>query len=177
MLRRVRALALVAGLLLAAPGQAPVCPPGATRAGEPPPGGSEVWCERPDVSGKPRRHGPSRAWYDTGGLRVEATWQDGVLHGPFVEYHRGGGRAREGQYRDGEKQGFWTIWFESGAVEEEAQFDRGRLHGRFASYWPTGRRRAEGRFCHDIQCGRWTSWNEEGAELGSVVHEEIRGTP
>ena len=177
MLRRVRALALAAGVLLSAPGDAPICPPGTTRAGEPPPGGSEVWCERPDVAGKPRRHGPSRAWYDTGDLRVEAAWRDGILHGPFVEYHRGGGRARQGEYRDGEKQGPWTVWFESGAPSEEAVFDRGRLDGRFASYWPNGRKRAEGRFCHDVQCGRWTSWNEEGAELGSVVHEEVRGTP
>ncbi len=177
MLRRVRALALAAGLLLAAPGDAPVCPPGTTRAGEPPPGGSEAWCERPDVSGQRRRHGPSRAWYDAADLRAEATWRDGVLHGPFVEYHRGGKRARQGEYRDGEKHGAWTIWFESGAREEEAEFEAGRLHGRFATWYPSGLRRVEGRFCHGIQCGRWTSWGEDGAELGSVIHEEIRGTP
>ncbi len=175
MLRRVRAL-LAAALLLAV-GEAPVCPPGTTPAGEPPPGGSEAWCERPDVAGKPRRHGPSRSWYDDGGLHVEATWRDGVLDGPFVEYHRGGRRARQGEYRDGEKQGTWRVWFESGVLEEEAGFERGRLQGRFASFWPSGRKRAEGRFCLDIQCGRWTSWSEDGVELGSAVHEEIRGAP
>src|SRR5512139_1364977 len=139
MLPRVRVLAAI--LLLASAAEAPVCPPGTTPAGETPPGGSEAWCERPDVAGKPRRHGPSRAWYDTGDLRLEATWKDGVLHGPFVEYHRGGGRARQGEYRDGEKQGPWTVWFESGLPEEEAVFERGRLHGRFASFWRSGRKR------------------------------------
>jgi antitoxin component YwqK of YwqJK toxin-antitoxin module len=175
MLLRVRVL--LAALLLAAGAGSPLCPPGSTPAGGPPPDGWEAWCERPDVSGKPRRHGPSRSWYDDGGLRSEATWRDGILDGPFVEYHRGGLRARQGEYREGEKQGMWRIWFQSGVLEEEAEFERGRLQGRFASFWPNGRKRAEGRFCLDIQCGRWTSWSEDGAELGSVVHEEIRGTP
>lgn len=177
MLLEVRLFAITAGLLAAAAGDPPVCPAGTSSAGEPPPAGYEVRCERPDPAGRPRRHGPSRTWYDTGELRSESTWRDGVLHGPFVEYHRGGGRARQGEYQDGEKQGAWTIWFENGNREEEAEFDRGRLHGRFATFWPNGRRRTEGRFCHDVQCGGWTSWSEEGAELGSVVHEEIRGTP
>lgn len=176
MLPEVRLLAL-AGLLLAATGDAPACPPGTSAAGEPPPGGPEAFCQRPDVSGRMRRHGPSRAWYDTGEIRSEATWRDGVLDGPFVEYHRGGGRARQGQYRDGEKHGAWTAWFENGLREEEVEYDRGLRHGRFASWYPSGRHRAEGRFCRDVQCGRWTSWGDDGAELGSVVHEEIRAAP
>lgn len=177
MLPQVRPLALAAGLLLAAAGGPLPCPPGTTRAGEPPPGGFEVWCERPDPAGQGRRHGPSRAWYDDGGIHSEATWRDGVLHGPFVEYYRGGRRARQGEYRDGEKQGAWTVWFENGASAEEAEFDRGRLHGRFASFWENGNRRAEGRYCQGLQCGRWTAWSEDGTLLGVGFHEEIRGTP
>jgi antitoxin component YwqK of YwqJK toxin-antitoxin module len=175
----VTRVAACAGLLAAlAAGHRPLeCPPGTSRAGDPPPAGNAEWCERPGPDGKPRRHGPGREYYELDLVRVEASWADGQLHGPWIELHRDGTRAVVGQYRDGEKDGAWVYRYESGRIEEEVTFDRGRRHGPFASYWPNGRKKAEGRFCFGFQCGRWTSWSEEGVELGTITYEEIRGTP
>jgi antitoxin component YwqK of YwqJK toxin-antitoxin module len=176
-----RVIARAAALLLAAPALAAAgdlsCPPGASLLGAGPPGGSEVWCARPDVAGKPVRQGPSRAYYDDGSIRVEAIWKDGRLDGAFVEYHRGGVVAQRGAYRDGERQGPWVFNYASGTREEEIEFDRGRRNGRFTSYHPNGRKKTEGRFCFGLQCGRWTSWDESGSEIGSATYEEIRGNP
>ena len=126
--------ARVALLAALAAGPRPLeCPPGTTRAGDPPPAGNAEWCERPGPDGKPRRHGPSREYYEVDLVRVEATWADGRLHGSWVELHRDGTRAVEGQYREGEKDGRWVYRYESGRVEEEVTFDLGRRHGRFGS--------------------------------------------
>ncbi|HTP51308.1 MAG TPA: toxin-antitoxin system YwqK family antitoxin [Anaeromyxobacteraceae bacterium] len=162
-------LALAAGML--------ECPPGTTHAGAPPPFGNGEWCERPGPDGNPRRHGPARDYYEPDLVHVESTWKDGQLDGPWVEYHRDGRKAAEGQYRDGEKDGAWTYYYEGGKVEEEVSFDLGRRHGRFVQWWRNGKKRTEGTFCLGLQCRTWTTWNEEGALLGTVVYEEIRGTP
>jgi antitoxin component YwqK of YwqJK toxin-antitoxin module len=169
--------ALLAALLALAAADPLACPPGTSHAGEPPPEGSEEWCERADPAGKPRRHGPARAYYDGGAVRTESTWRDGQLHGPFTEYHRDGKPAARGAYRDGEKDGPWVVFYEGGQKEEEVSFDRGVKSGRFVSWWRQGKKRTEGRFCAGLQCGRWASWSEDGAELGTVVYEELRSAP
>ncbi len=175
----MRRLALLVALAvpLAAAGADLACPPGASLAGDGWPDGVEQWCERPDDAGKARRDGPSRSWYDDGALQNEARWKMGRLDGHFVEYHRNGRKAQEGDWRDGEKQGRWTVWFEDGRPAEEAGYEKGILHGRFATFFPGGGRRVEGRYCHGTQCGTWTTWDEDGRELGRMEHEEIRGAP
>jgi antitoxin component YwqK of YwqJK toxin-antitoxin module len=153
------------------------CPDGTRAAGMAPPAGIEVWCERPDPAGRPRRHGPAREFYDVDLVHVESTWRDGQLDGPWTQYHRDGLRAAAGRYRLGERDGTWTWWYASGRREEEVTFDRGRRHGPFRHWWPNGQLRVEGRFCAGLQCGDWSTWNEDGALLGTVRYEEIRATP
>jgi len=153
------------------------CPAGAELRGASPPDGFETWCERPGESAEKRREGPSRTWYDDGGLAREVGFAEGKLHGPFLEWHRNGRPARAGAYERGARAGTWTLWLESGRKEEECGYAAGERHGPFATWWPSGRRKVEGRYCHGLQCGRWTSWDEGGHELGSVRYEEIRGEP
>ncbi len=160
-------MSALAALLLALASGDLACPAGTTHAGEAPPAGLEEWCERPDAAGRPRRHGPSLAWYDDGGLRQEAHWRDGQLPGAWVVYHRGRRKAEEGAWDAGEREGRWTFWYASGVREEVVEYRRGVRHGPFASWYPDGRRKAEGRFCGGFQCGRWTTWGEDGGLLGS----------
>jgi antitoxin component YwqK of YwqJK toxin-antitoxin module len=137
-----------------------VCPPGSLPAGKPPPFGNAEWCEGPDGSGAAKRQGPGRDYYELDLVHVEATWRNGQLDGPWVQFHRP-----------------WTYWFESGQVAEEVGFDMGKRHGRFVQWWPGGKKRTEGSFCFGLQCGRWVTWNEEGSELGTIVYEQIRAKP
>lgn len=172
-------IALVAALTLAA-GPAPSalrCPPGAELRGEAPPDGLEQWCEAPDPAGRPRREGPARTWYDGGAPRTEESFREGERHGPFVEYHRNGRKAREGAHDRGRKSGRWTIWFESGQVEEESAWRGGVPDGPFASFWPGGARRTTGRHCGGAQCGRWVTFDERGRELGAVDYGEQSDRP
>ncbi len=166
-------IAAAVALLLAAPTAPLACPPGATRHGAAPPEAFEEWCEGKDPAGGPdRRDGPSRTYYDDGALWLEETWRAGQRHGAFVEWYRGGGKAREGAFTDGHKSGRWTTWWESGRVEEEADWLGGARHGRFASYWSTGKPRAEGRHCGGAQCGTWRTFDEAGREIGKIEYVE-----
>jgi antitoxin component YwqK of YwqJK toxin-antitoxin module len=153
------------------------CPAGTVQVGAAPPDGFEVACERPDAPGVERREGPLRAYYDDGGLAREAGYRAGKLHGRYVEYHRGGKPAREGEYALGERVGTWRFYFESGRLEEECAYVKGARHGGFASFHANGKRKTQGRYCHGLQCGTWTTWGEDGAELGKVDYGEVRLTP
>jgi antitoxin component YwqK of YwqJK toxin-antitoxin module len=159
----------LAALLAGAPPLA--CPAGAERRGAPEE--LEEWCEGKDpAGGPPRREGPSRTYYDGGAVWVEATWRAGQRHGRFVEWHRNGAKAREGEFTDGRRSGRWTTWRDSGQLEEEAEWRDGVPHGRFSSFWPTGKPRTEGRHCGGAQCGTWRTWDDAGRELGKVEYGE-----
>jgi antitoxin component YwqK of YwqJK toxin-antitoxin module len=167
---------LTAALLLAA---APLdCPPGTTLKGAAPPEDLEAWCEgRPDASGKPRRHGPARTWYDDGGLRTESRWSEGRRDGPFVEYHRNGRKAREGTYLQDDRVGTWTIWYEDGGLEERGEYLRNVPHGPATTWHRGGQKRSQGRFCMGAQCGTWVSYDERGREVGRAEFGEQRTAP
>jgi len=166
----------LAALLLAA---APVdCPPGTILKGGAPPDLFEAWCEgRPDPYGRLRRHGPSRSWYDDGGLRTDERWSEGKRDGPFVEYHRGGRKAREGTYALDEKTGTWTLWFEDGGLEEQGGWAANVPHGPFTAWHRSGQKRAEGRHFMGVQVGRWLTYDEHGKEVGRIDFGERRAAP
>ncbi len=169
---------MIGALLAVALGTTPLaCPAGTEHHGLPPPDDFEEWCERKDDVGRARRDGPARRFYDDGGLWVEERWAAGQLDGPFVEYHRGGAKARQGTYARGAKTGRWTIWYDSGSLEEESDWKDGVLDGAFVSYWRTGAKRAEGRHCGGMQCGIWRTWDEKGALLGTAVYAVPGGAP
>lgn len=169
---------LAFALALAAATPPLACPKGTERRGAAPPDGLEEWCEGKDPAGGPaRREGPSRAWYDDGGVWMERGYRAGVLDGRFVERHRNGKPAREGTWERGRKVGTWRTWFETGVLEEEAEWRDGAPHGAYAAFWPSGARRAEGRYCGGAQCGRWRSFDEAGRQIGEVEYGEQRLVP
>jgi antitoxin component YwqK of YwqJK toxin-antitoxin module len=169
----VTPLALALALLVEAAPPPFACPPGTERRGAAPPEAFEEWCEGKDpAGGPPRREGPSRSYYDDGSLWIEATWRAGQRHGAFVEWHRGGARAREGTFTEGRRSGRWMTWWPSGQVEDQGEWKDGVPHGRFVSFWPTGKPRTEGRHCGGAQCGTWRTWDEAGRELGTVDYGE-----
>ena len=168
---------LAVALLLAA-GAAPLeCPPGAERRGAPPPEDHAVWCELTGLDGSPLRHGPARTFYDDGTPWLEERYLDGQRDGHAVEYHRGGGKAREGSWVHGGKIGTWTIWFPDGTVEEESTWKDGVMNGPFLQRWPGGALRTTGRYCLGVQCGVWRSFDERGKEIGSIEYGEQRAEP
>ena len=63
-------------------------------------------CEAPGPGGQPVRQGPAREWYDAEHLRLESTWRDGQLDGPYVELYRGGRKSatRAARFMSGPKR-------------------------------------------------------------------------
>src|SRR5271157_4135512 len=95
-LRRISAsvgstLAAAICLIVAGCHAAPPCPPGAKLTGQPPPDGSEVWCQK-IVDGKP------------------------VKEGLFTLYRPGGQKLIEGSYHDGKQVGEWKTWYDNGQL-------------------------------------------------------------
>ena len=58
-----------------------------------------------------------------------AAWcqrDDGVQHGPYVEWYREGDMAVAGSFEDGREQGTWQYWDRSGRLVEERRYVAGK---------------------------------------------------
>ncbi|MEQ1810607.1 MAG: hypothetical protein ABL889_11815 [Terricaulis sp.] len=68
------------------------------------------------------RHGLFQAFYPTGTLKSEGTYQHGLEHGAWRDFHSNGQIAAEGQYQDGVEVGEWRFWDAAGKQEDSVTY-------------------------------------------------------
>ena len=112
------------------------CPdPGTLRQGEPPPGGSYVWC----VDKRGIRNGPAINWHTNGKKLMEGRYRNNKQVGLWTIYHRGGARRSQVAYRGGRKHGVERQWDDNGQLTGSGRYEEGRKTGVWTR-WIKGRR-------------------------------------
>ena len=64
-----------------------------------------------------RRTGEWRGFSKRGAREFVATFVEGELDGPYVQYWPGGDKRGEGSYQQGLLHGPWSFWNEDGSVD------------------------------------------------------------
>jgi antitoxin component YwqK of YwqJK toxin-antitoxin module len=166
-----------------APGEL-ACPVGTT----PRRVGDELACTRADGL----RHGPARAWFADGTLRVTGGYVDDQPDGPWIWWRANGRKQAEGQMRAGVLVGPYRAWHDNGQLyladtyvdgkpEGEAtryhangqraahgELRDGRKHGVWTFWHPSGAREREGRYDRGKQVGTWARWDAAGAPMSAA---------
>jgi hypothetical protein len=122
------------------------CPPGAKLMGEPPPKGTEVWCQK-NAAGRQEKDGP------------------------FVVYTAGGAKMIEGTYRDGVQDGEWTLWYENGTRASIDHYVNGLQNGLHTSWYANGQKALEGNYQDGKREGVWTRWDPSGLTSREMVYK------
>jgi antitoxin component YwqK of YwqJK toxin-antitoxin module len=146
---KILAVALIAAIGCRARIDLPVCPPGDTLMGAPPPNGQEVWCQK-IVNGKP------------------------LKDGRFVVYADNGGKLIEGDYRDGVQEGEWTTWYENGPKSAVDHYHDGLQEGLYTSWYANGQKSIEGYYRAGKRVGVWTRWDPSGLNRKQEKYEDGR---
>jgi MORN repeat variant len=131
------------------------CPQGAELKGSPPPGGTEIWCEK-DVDGVP------------------------VKDGVFVVYNVGGDRMLEGYYDNGKQSGEWTMWYNNGQRASIDHYKNGVQNGLHVSWYANGSKAIEGNYSNGEREGIWHRWDPNGLRTWTDVYKndiEVSSTP
>lgn len=95
-----------------------------------------------------------------GTIATEETWVDGVRHGPFTHWFRGGGKELEGAYVNGVLGGVVNTWWESGNHRFETTYAGGIANGPHRQWDEEGRLEAQGRYAFGQADGVWTFWSD-----------------
>ncbi len=109
-----------------------VCPEGASRHERvsEPLRTRGVWCETEDGV----RHGPYRAWWESGRLSEEFNYRFGAQDGLARTWFQDGTLATEETYRDGVPVGTFRRWHGNGQLAGEAHFRGGKCVGT-SRFW------------------------------------------
>jgi len=165
------------------------CPVGTRIAGNQPPDGQDLYCEKDAL-----RHGPFWQWFDSGEFRAEGTYQEGKLHGPrtlwhkngqkhllitfvegleqgpFQEWSEKGTQTVEGGYLDGQRHGPETIWHSNGQLKSTGTYDKGNRQGPWTEWYETGVKKAELIYDRGQRKGREAAWWEDGSLRFEIDH-------
>jgi len=76
-------------------------------------------------------HGPARAWYSNGQLKLEGNFEFGMKQGNWTSFDSQGRISERGSYRDGFREGTWTIFNSAAGQMETIEFIADRPKAEF----------------------------------------------
>jgi len=90
-----------------------------------------------------------------------------LYSGKVFKNRMGGEKDFEGSYKDGKKDGLWTVWHENGQKWKEEHYKDGEVYGLRAWWYENGQKQYEGNYKQDalgngIPDGLSTRWYENG---------------
>ena len=90
-----------------------------------------------------------------------------LYSGKVFKNRMGGEKDFEGSYKDGQKDGLWTVWYENGQKKSEGTYKNGEADGLVTWWYENGQKKSENNFKADalgngIAHGLSTGWYENG---------------
>jgi hypothetical protein len=113
-------------------------------------------------------HAYTKVLRDDTGTEVDAE----IWHGRATGYHQNGRKAWEGDYREGKREGEFTMWAENGARTGLSQFERGRLHGTYTQWSADGRKMREETYRRDRLHGEARWWAPNGQPTSAGMYRD-----
>lgn len=150
-----------------------ICPVDTVGTGTPPPGGTEVWCQKTLVTGRTVRHGPTITWHPNETRASMGDYAEGVIHGPWVTWYPTGVQESQGSFVRGIKNGLWTEFHLNGARKSEGEYVEGKENGPWI-FWAEDLTRTEGQFVLGQRDGVWTDYSPEGVPVRERVYRTGR---
>jgi len=100
-----------------------------------------------------------------------------LYSGKVFKNRMGGEKDFEGSYKDGKKDGLWTVWYENGQKKEEGTYKDGESDGLVTSWYENGQKKYEGNYKQDalgngIPDGLVTSWYENGQKKYEAKYKD-----
>ena len=96
----------------------------------------------------------------------ECTYENGLLHGKYEQWHENGQKCVECTYVDGKFHGKYNRWYDNGQKDVECNYVNGMLHGKYESWFKNGQKPVECTYDEDGKHqGKYDLWYEDGKKF------------
>jgi len=116
---------------------------------------------------------------------VEDTWPDGTPKRECIYDGKGEERILlketfyypnrqvelTGEYKDGERHGYWVYYFNNGNIWSEGFYNMGKNDGKRLTYFENGKLRYEAYYKDDERVGKWKFFDEAGNLIKEVNYD------
>jgi antitoxin component YwqK of YwqJK toxin-antitoxin module len=116
-----------------------------------------------ELSNKIKTHGHWKYYYESGALKEEGPYVNGLAEGHWKYYYESGALQKEGPYVNGLAEGHWKYYYESGALQKEGPRLNSSAEGHWKYYYESGALKEEGPRLNSSAEGHWKYYYESGA--------------
>ena len=106
--------------------------------------------------------GPVISLDDKGKKRSDGHYKEGKREGLFTIWLGDKVKFIETNYKDGKMDGLATSWFADGKIRAKTHYKNGKKDGSYSSWYKNGQQEVEGHNKNDNKSGKWTKWYENG---------------
>lgn len=123
-----------------------------------------------------KQYGDCKEFYASGGLKVFASWKDGLMDGPSDYYYENGTTQASGKYKKGFKVGNWKYFDSSAVITAEENFvyrdKMGVKEGAFKYYHKSGKIRSVYNYEDDKPAGDSYDYFESGKVKAKYFYKD-----
>ena len=117
-------------------------------------------------------NGIGQFFYESGRLKSETPFKDGIREGLGKTYYESGKLQSETPFKADKMQGLKKEYYESGVVQSELFFVNDEAHGIAKMYYPTGKLQGETPFKNNQPDGITKLYNPKGVLLRTIEFKE-----
>lgn len=110
-------------------------------------------------------------FYPNGIVKEQATYKDGIEHGPFITRNKNGLVSEEGSYYYGELDGEYRIYYKNGQLREKIDLYQGKRDGEYVAYYPNGQIKKQIEYIDDMKDGDYCAYCEDGTPIVQMTYK------
>lgn len=111
-------------------------------------------------------------FYENGVLKMQASFADGIEHGPFRGRFKNGIVSEEGTYCHGKLDGEYRIYYDNGQLKEKIDCYCGQYDGDYIIYYPNGQIKEQAEFLDDMRDGVRCTYYEDGTPKSQATYKK-----
>lgn len=111
---------------------------------------------------------------ESGQIIARQPYQNGLLEGVVLEWHRNGRLSSERTYQAGNKIGRHRGWWPNGLQRFDYEFAEGEFHGEVRSWFESGQLAEQRQYAHGYESGPQRTWYGNGQVRANYYFKDGR---
>jgi len=123
------------------------------------------------IEGQVKNNQPHRIWrtyYSSGNLESVVNYDKGAVNGEIFFYYdeKRNIKRIEASYDNNLLDGIYMEYWKNGAQKAKLSYEDGKLYGKAEYFYPSGKLKTKGKYKKGEKRGKWTFYDENGKVIG-----------
>jgi len=114
--------------------------------------------------------------YDSGKIKFEVEYENGLMNGSFIQYYENGNEKQMSECLNGKLNGHYIDYYENGDVSSEGEYINGKKEDMWDWHSEGSKKRIRCNYSNGVKNGTHLFWGDDGTkELTEFVDGEMNG--